>query len=401
MLSKRVLFPQKTIILLSFMFGSNAIVWADIAGRVSFVEGQASVINNSTKRSVFKGDIIHTGEQIETLKETTVQIRMIDDSVVALHPESLFEITQYNFNKNQPQSSDAILTLIRGQLRIISGVIGQTQDSYLLTTPVGTLKTYDADYSNLLDENGLTVSVTRGSVSFGNTKFSAGETFDISKDSPPILSTKTISLSSLMEKLITQPKIMALNTMGGDNERPRLEDFSSYNKFLQAMYLYRKIAEETAKPKIIINNLPNGQTVFEYSVIDGTHEIINWGENITQILPLNNANTAPASLTNTENKIQLKMNLLNIEEMENSSIDESLNQPQFLLSDILDLEDKDLSSLLNWEIYDDFEEKKKKDELLSRLVKKGIKTDAVGTDIMILGTDIGQSEIMVINRPSK
>ena len=45
--------------------------------------------------------------------------------------------------------------------------------------------------------------------------------------------------------------------------------------------------------------------------------------------------------------------------------------------------------------------KKKKDELLSRLVKKGIKTDAVGTDIMILGTDIGQSEIMVINRPSK
>ena len=86
------------------MFGSNAIVWADIAGRVSFVEGQASVINNSTKRSVFKGDIIHTGEQIETLKETTVQIRMIDDSVVALHPESLFEITQYNFNKNQPQS---------------------------------------------------------------------------------------------------------------------------------------------------------------------------------------------------------------------------------------------------------------------------------------------------------
>ncbi len=105
MLFKRVFFTQKIIVLLSFMCGSNAIVWADIAGRVSFVEGQASVINNSSKRSVFKGDIIHTGEQIETLRDTTVQIRMIDDSVIALHPESLFEITQYKFNKNALFSS--------------------------------------------------------------------------------------------------------------------------------------------------------------------------------------------------------------------------------------------------------------------------------------------------------
>jgi hypothetical protein len=176
--------------------------------------------------------------------------------------------------------------------------------------------------------------------------------------------------------------------------------FSSYNKFLQAMYLYRKVSEETLKPKIIINNLPKGQTQFEYSVIDGTHEIVNWGENLTQVRPLNTSPPA-ASLTEQENKIHLKMNLLDATEMENSSIDEALDQPQFLLSDILDLEDKELSSILNWDMYDDFEEKKKNDELLSRLAKKGIKTDAVGTDITITGADIGQSEIMVINRPNK
>lgn len=399
MLFKRVLFLQKTVIVLSLMFGSNTIIWADIAGRVSFVEGQASVINNSSKRSVFKGDIIHTGEQIETLRDTTVQIRMIDDSIIALHPESLFEITQYKFNKNQLESSDAILTLMRGQLRIISGIIGKSQDSYHLATPVGTLTAYDADYSNSLDTDGLTVSVTRGSVSFGTSKFNAGETFYISKDGSPVLSTKRVSLSSLTEKLIIQPKILPPNTLSGDKERPRLEMFSSYNKFLQAMYLYRKVSEETLKPKIIINNLPKGQTQFEYSVIDGTHEIVNWGENLTQVRPLNTSPPA-ASLTEQENKIHLKMNLLDATEMENSSIDEALDQPQFLLSDILDLEDKELSSILNWDMYDDFEEKKKNDELLSRLAKKGIKTDAVGTDITITGADIGQSEIMVINRPN-
>jgi hypothetical protein len=397
MLAKRVLFLQKTAIVLSVMFGFNTVIWAEIAGRVSFVQGQASVINSSSTRSIFKGDIIHTGEQIETQKDATVQIRMIDDSVVALHQNSLFEITQYNYNKNTLESNNAALVLLRGQLRIISGVIGQAQNNYRLATPIGAIQAYDADFSNSLDESNLTVSVSRGSVNFGNSKFNAGETFIASKDGLPTLSTNRISLSSLNEKLIIQPKLSINNTLSRDKDRPRLEDFSSYNYFLQAMYLYRKAAEETKTPKIIIHDLPDGQTAFEYSTIDGTHEIINWGEDITQILPPQKPPLK--SPTSVQTQIYLKMNLLNTDEMQHSSVDDALNRPQFLLSDIIDLDDTKLSKLLNWDKYDDFEEKKKTDELLRRLAKKGIKTEAIGTDIRIIGAEIGQPDITVISRP--
>ena len=163
------------------------------------------------------------------------------------------------------------------------------------------------------------------------------------------------------------------------------------------MYLYRKATEETKTPKIIIHDLPDGQTAFEYSTIDGTHEIINWGEDITQILPPKKPPLK--SPTNVQTQIYLKMNLLNTDEMQHSSVDDALNRPQFLLSDIIDLDDTKLSKLLNWDKYDDFEEKKKTDELLRRLAKKSIKTETIGTDIRIIGAEIGQPDITVISRP--
>jgi hypothetical protein len=62
------------------------------------------------------------------------------------------------------------------------------------------------------------------------------------------------------------------------------------------------------------------------------------------------------------------------------------------------MEDTELSLLLNIDKYDDFDDKRKNSELLKRLLRQSIKTTAVGNDIHIIGIEMNQPEITVINR---
>jgi|GEM_PF-3081380 len=64
------------------------------------------------------------------------------------------------------------------------------------------------------------------------------------------------------------------------NQKPRLEDFATYNDFLRAMYLHKKNEEETTKPTVIINPPSKGQSQPEYSPMDKERDITSWGEDI-------------------------------------------------------------------------------------------------------------------------
>lgn len=66
-----------------------------------------------------------------------------------------------------------------------------------------------------------------------------------------------------------------------DGEKPRLENFASYNDFLKAMYVYKKNEEETIRPNVEIN--PPSSAVkkeLEYTPIEGNKEITVWGEEL-------------------------------------------------------------------------------------------------------------------------
>jgi hypothetical protein len=66
-----------------------------------------------------------------------------------------------------------------------------------------------------------------------------------------------------------------------DGEKPRLENFASYNDFLKAMYVYKKNEEETIRPNVDIK-LPSSKVKngLEYTPIEGNKEITIWGEEL-------------------------------------------------------------------------------------------------------------------------
>jgi hypothetical protein len=85
--SKHLSLTKATVTFLGVLGLSTPAV-ADIAARVTFVTGQVSVIDsNNNKRSVFKGDLIHGGEKIETANGR-IQVRMTDGGIIVLRPNS-------------------------------------------------------------------------------------------------------------------------------------------------------------------------------------------------------------------------------------------------------------------------------------------------------------------------
>ena len=140
--------------------------------------------------------------------------------------------------------------------------------------------------------------------------------------------------------------------------------------------------------------MPSGQISPEYTLMDNNKEVINWGEDITRIMTQNDN-----SSTNEQTSgININMSALNPSEMGGSSVDDALGGDSFSVADVLEMEDTELSLLLNIDKYDDFDDKRKNSELLKRLLRQSIKTTAVGNDIHIIGIEMNQPEITVINR---
>lgn len=385
---------------LLLVFSLPCVAIAEIAGRVNFVQGQATILDEkNNKRSVFKGDLIHGGERIETASDSRVQLRITDGSNIILRPNSLLEINQYQFNKHAPETGKLVLNFAKGGVRIITGSIAKANATqYVFNTPLATLAIHSTDYAAALTSDTLLVTVNQGTINLANSlglvDITQGQSVEVQKNKAPTFSKQVLTIKTLEEDLDEQ---QATNTttslVTAANQRPRLENFASYNEFLQAVYLYKKAEEERRKPKIIFHNLPSGQSRPEYTLMENGREIINWGEDITHIMPY-----AGQSSPNEFSTIQIKMSPLNLLEMGSSSVANALGGESFSLEDVLEMEDKELSALLNIDKYDDFDDKRKNNELLKRLLRQSIRTTATGNDIHIIGIEMNQPEITVIKR---
>lgn len=71
-----------------------------------------------------------------------------------------------------------------------------------------------------------------------------------------------------------------------DEQKPKLEDYSNYNNFLHAMYLYNKAQEDNIKPRIVVNlpNTPSNQP--EYTTIGDNSDVTTRGEDMSALKPL-------------------------------------------------------------------------------------------------------------------
>jgi len=110
-------------------------------GRVAFMRGQMAARNlDGHERKVRRGEPIYEGDTLVSGKNSFGVIAFRDKSRVTMQPRSQFLVEKFKLNIEKPQESVALMSLLRGGLRAVSGQIGKLNRSgYRMRTPVATI----------------------------------------------------------------------------------------------------------------------------------------------------------------------------------------------------------------------------------------------------------------------
>lgn len=163
---------------------------AEQAGRVSFVTGDVrATATDGSVRSLARGDIINTGDKINT-GAGRLQLRFTDGGFVSLQPNTVFGVDQYLYANKPPEETSLFFSLLQGGMRTVTGAIGKVnKQSYKVRTPVATIGIRGTEFRARVNPKRTVVSVGSGFVNVsnerGNITAGAGQNIEASLTTGP------------------------------------------------------------------------------------------------------------------------------------------------------------------------------------------------------------------------
>jgi hypothetical protein len=132
------------------LFGQSA--YAGIAGHAQFVNGSVQITNSAGQtRALQKGDVVHESDTITTTKASSAQIKMRDNGLIAIRPDSKLKFDSFVFTGEQGGKEQSFFSLLRGGFRAITGLIGQkNKDNYRITTAAATIGIRGTDHETFV-----------------------------------------------------------------------------------------------------------------------------------------------------------------------------------------------------------------------------------------------------------
>lgn len=125
--------------------------WAAVAGRFQFVAGDVRIVSaDGRERPAIKGGEVNEKESILTGKTGSAQLRMIDDGIVAVRPETALRIDEYKLANQEVGTERGFFSLLKGGFRSITGLIGRgNKDNYGIRTPSATIGIRGTDHETV------------------------------------------------------------------------------------------------------------------------------------------------------------------------------------------------------------------------------------------------------------
>lgn len=125
--------------------------WASVAGRFQFVAGDVRIVSaDGRERPAIKGGEVNEKESILSGKTGSAQLRMVDDGIVAVRPETSLRIDEYKLADKESGAERGFFSLLKGGFRSITGLIGRgNKDSYGIRTPSATIGIRGTDHETV------------------------------------------------------------------------------------------------------------------------------------------------------------------------------------------------------------------------------------------------------------
>ena len=118
-------------------------------GRVQFVHGDVQIVGAAgVRRAMLQREAVYEGDTLISAKSGYAQLRMVDDAVIALRPDTVLRVDTYHYHADQHDGSErGFFFLLKGGFRAITGAIGRNNKlNYLVTTPVATVGIRGTDH---------------------------------------------------------------------------------------------------------------------------------------------------------------------------------------------------------------------------------------------------------------
>jgi hypothetical protein len=143
---------------------------AQMSGTVSVQKPDGSVRLLSRQSEIGRGDTVNTE------RDSYAQVRFTDGAVMTLKPNTRIRIEDYAFDQAQPARDNSAFALVKGGLRMITGLIGKrgNQDALRVGTATATIGIRGTTFS--VDDCVSTVCTRRGATrtsAFGGADFAA------------------------------------------------------------------------------------------------------------------------------------------------------------------------------------------------------------------------------------
>jgi len=116
-----------------------------VAGNVIYSHGSVEAQSNGLTRLLTKGDPVCVGETIVTRQSGMVQIRMVDDGLIAIRPQTQLKIEKFAYDGTDQDSS--MISLFKGASRFVTGKLGKMYpQNDLIHTPNATIGVRGTDH---------------------------------------------------------------------------------------------------------------------------------------------------------------------------------------------------------------------------------------------------------------
>ncbi|MDY7578471.1 FecR domain-containing protein [Herbaspirillum sp. RTI4] len=114
--------------------------WAQV-GTVTHLSGMLTArhADGTTTVLAVKSSILQ-GDTLITQSDTYTRVKFVDSAEVVLRPGTQMEVSSYLYNEAQPEKSNVVLSLLKGGLRAVTGLIGKANhDAVNFNTPTATI----------------------------------------------------------------------------------------------------------------------------------------------------------------------------------------------------------------------------------------------------------------------
>ncbi len=158
---------------------------AATAGQVTHLSGTISVkrADGSSKLLSVKSEV-QEGDTLATESETYARIKFADGGEVVMRPGTQLKIDNYSYNAAKPESDNIVLSMFKGGLRAVTGLIGKrNREKVSFQTETATIGIRGTNFGALLCQsdcggvptiggtpppNGLHLDVASGAITMTN-----------------------------------------------------------------------------------------------------------------------------------------------------------------------------------------------------------------------------------------